>query len=52
MKWLMLLLLPTNLRKLQGPIVEELILPREGWLRPEQGPAERQQGGPSGSVAA
>ena len=24
----------------------------EGWLRPEQGPAERQQRGPSGSVAA
>ena len=24
---------------------------REGWLRPEQGPEERQQGGPSGSVA-
>ena len=52
MKWLMLLQLLTHPRKLQGPMVEELILPGEGWLRPEQGPAERQQGGPSGSIAA
>ena len=52
MKWLMLLQLPTHPRKLQGPMVEELIMPGEGWLKPEQGLAEREQGGPSGFVAA
>ena len=52
MKWLMLLQLLTHPRKVQGAMVEELIQPGEGWLRPEQGLAERQQEGPSGSVAA
>ena len=52
MKWLMLLQLPTHPRKLQGLVVDDLILPGEGWLRPEQVPTERQQGDPCGSVAA
>ena len=52
MKWLMLLQQPIHPEKLQGPMVEELILSSEGWLRSEQGPEERQQGGPSGSLAA
>ena len=38
--WLMLLQLLIHPKKLQGPMVEELILPEE-----------RQQGGPNGSLA-
>ena len=51
-KWLMLLQLPTHPRKLHGLMVDEPILPGEEWLRPEQGPVERQQGGLSDSIAA
>ena len=51
-EWLMLLQLPTHPRDLHGLMVEELILLGKGWLSPEQGHAERQQGGPSGSEAA
>ena len=48
----MLLLLPVHPRDLLGLVVEELILFGEVSQRPEQGHAERQQGGPSGSGAA
>ena len=40
-KWLMLLQLPIHPGKLQGPMVEVLILFGEGQLRAEQGPEER-----------
>ena len=39
--WLMLLQLPIHPKKLQGPMVEELILSGEGYLRSVQGPEER-----------
>ena len=52
MEWLILLQLPTHPRNVQGLMVEELILLGEGQLMSEQGYAERQYGGPSGSGAA
>ena len=52
MKWLMLLQLLIHQRKLQGLMAEDLILLVEGYRRPKPGPAERQYGGPSVSVAA